>query len=136
MRFLWQRHGLLCLHRTTSVPTISSTSTCRLQPIYYSRVSATIRLSKILVHTPSLAPLPQSRDPGHRFSLHVLFCSDLVYAAAYLSYPEALTLHSLLPLQLLLIPLTLLPHPVLIMLFSFSKLLSAALFPHSAHALP
>ena len=65
MRFLWQRRGLLCLHRTTSLQTISSTSPCRLQPIYYSRVSATIRLCKILVHTPSLAPLPHIRGPGH-----------------------------------------------------------------------
>ena len=65
MRFLWPRRGLLCLHRTTSLPRISSTFPCRLQPIYYSCVSATIRQSKILVHTPSLAPLPLFRGPGH-----------------------------------------------------------------------
>ena len=44
---------------------IPSTSPCRLQPIYYSYVSATIRLSKILVHNPSLVPLPLTRGPGH-----------------------------------------------------------------------
>ena len=44
----------------TSLPMISSTSPSRLQPqaIYYSCVLATIRLRKLLVHTPSLAPLP------------------------------------------------------------------------------
>ena len=46
---------------------ISTTSPCRLQPIYYSWVSATIRLSKILVHIPSLAPLPHLRGPGHNY---------------------------------------------------------------------
>ena len=46
---------------------ISSTSPCRLQPIYYSRVSATLRLSKILVHTPSLAPLPHPYGPCHTY---------------------------------------------------------------------
>ena len=65
LRFRWQRRALLCLHRITSLPTISSTSPCRLQPIYYSCVSATIRLCKILVHTPSFAPLPIARGPGH-----------------------------------------------------------------------
>ena len=65
VRFLWQRRGLLCLPRITSLPMISSTSPCRLQPIYYSCVSATIRLCKILVHTPSLAPLPYPCGPGH-----------------------------------------------------------------------
>ena len=58
MRFLWQRRGLKHPFSLTSLPTITSTSPCRLQPIYYSCVSATIRLSKILVHTLSLAPLP------------------------------------------------------------------------------
>ena len=65
VRFLWQSRGLKHPFSITSLPTISSTSPCRLQPIYYSRVSAAIRLSKILVHTPSLAPLPLSCGPGH-----------------------------------------------------------------------
>ena len=63
--FLWQRGGLKHAFSLISPPTISSTSPCRLQPIYYSRMSATIRLSNILVHTPSLAPLPHIRGPGH-----------------------------------------------------------------------
>ena len=63
VRFLWQRRGLKHPFSLTSLPTTSSTSPCRLQPIYYSCVSATIRLSKILVHTPSLAPLPLSVAP-------------------------------------------------------------------------
>ena len=66
MRFLWQRRGLLSSTQKLHFPTISSTSPCRLQPIYYSHVSATIRLSKILVHNPSLAPLPHTCGPGHR----------------------------------------------------------------------
>ena len=68
LRFLWQRRGL-SLQTTQAVRTLphqqQTTSSCRLQPIYYSCVSATIRLSKILVHTPSLAPLPHPRGPGH-----------------------------------------------------------------------
>ena len=55
----------LVFNSETSLPMISSTSPYRLQPIYYSYVSATIRRSKILVHTPSLAPLPILRGPGH-----------------------------------------------------------------------
>ena len=55
----------LVFTQNTFTPMISSTSPYRLQRIYYSCVSATIRLSKILVHTPLLAPLPQSRGPGH-----------------------------------------------------------------------
>ena len=56
VRFLWQRRGLKHSFKQTSLPKISSTSPCRLQPIYYSCVSATIRRSKILVHTPSVTP--------------------------------------------------------------------------------
>ena len=70
VRILWQRRRLKHPFSITSLPTISSTSPCRLQPIYYSCVSATIRLSKILVYTPSLAPLPQTRGPGH-IQLHL-----------------------------------------------------------------
>ena len=65
MRFLCQRRGLKHPFSLTSLPTISSTSPCRLQPIYYSCVSATIRLSKILVHIHSLAPLPTLWPRSH-----------------------------------------------------------------------
>ena len=65
VRFLRHRRGLKHPFSLTSLPTISSTSPCRLLSIYDSCMSATIRLCKILVHTPSLAPLPSSCSPGH-----------------------------------------------------------------------
>ena len=65
MRFLWQRRGIKQLFRSNFTSHDTLTSPCRLQPIYYFCVLATVRLSKILVHTPTLAPLPLLSDPGH-----------------------------------------------------------------------
>ena len=70
-------------HRITSLPTISSTSPYRLHPIYYSCMSATIRLSKILVHTPSLAPLPHPCGPGHTWFLPFPGDGHRLYSGCY-----------------------------------------------------
>ena len=69
LRFLWQRCGLVCKQALRTLPPQqlhqTTCSTYRLQPIKYSRVSATCRLSKILVHTLSLALPSHPCGPGH-----------------------------------------------------------------------